>query len=210
MQTSTLDAAKTRKPLRPVESKPTINAPSMPSAAIRTSSATIQSCPVEHLAVTAAATLRALYAIGDYDPLDHPGSCKRPDMVKTLRTAKVGPRQDEVRRLLFQRLDACANAATFHRATSVKGAIFQAMLTATDACGIDGQLINAAALSLPDRRTIEDLERRVAFRSHSLLSALATAWPDDDLKLLRTWFFRIEDDPLTAAEWAIAEATTPL
>lgn len=166
-------------------------------------------CPIANLATEAARILRAMKALGHFDLRDEQteewNDADFP-AVRQLRTAIAGPSAEELMRTLFERLYAIRDLASFKRATSPKGALFQLYIAANHAICITGHVVEGR-LDQHDLAELKTIERAC---DRTLQSALAVLEPaldaDEDLAILRRWFFRAEPDALQHAEEAITQA----
>lgn len=166
-------------------------------------------CPVADLATEAARILSAMKALGHFDMRDEQTEeWEDADFpaVRRLRTVIEGPTSDELMRTLYERLYAIRDLASFKRATSPKGALFQLYIAANHAICITGHVVEGR-LDQHDLAELKTIERSCDRTLQSALGVLEpTLAADEDLAVLRRWFFRAEPDALQHVEETIAQA----
>jgi hypothetical protein len=166
-------------------------------------------CPVADLAREAGSILRAMKAMGhtelrdpdteDLDTSDFP-------LFREFEAAQNGPSAEYVAKSLFRRLYTVKDAATFRRATSVKGALFQLYLSGNIAGYVSGTLIETREGS-KDMKTIIDGEQTCERLLQSAITALQPMVADDqDLAIIRRWFFDTWSDPIGVTDLAMQRA----
>jgi hypothetical protein len=184
--------------------KPQLRAPpAWPKKALRASAAKAavrDDCAVLELAREAAAVMRLERAlnqheVGDkalFDALQHPDDFLRPsDMWPTLH----------------DRLHAIEALASHRRATSLKGALFQLYLAASESQNTPGLFVSMPA---NDEETLNTRDRKVANLHYAAIAQLeAMAGPDEDLALLRSRYFPALYDAHAGCERALAAAGRP-
>uniref|UniRef100_B0T6I9 Uncharacterized protein n=1 Tax=Caulobacter sp. (strain K31) TaxID=366602 RepID=B0T6I9_CAUSK len=166
-------------------------------------------CPVADLAREAADILRAMKAMGHSelrDPDTEDLDAKDFPLFRQFDAAPTGPSAEYVAKSLFKRLYAVKDAATFRRATSVKGALFQLYLSGNIAGYVSGALVDVGEDS-KDMRTILKGEETCERLLQSAVAALQPMVGDDqDLAIIRRWFFDTGLDPLRITDLAMERA----
>lgn len=154
-------------------------------------------CPVAELAGEAAGILRAMKALGhtelrdvdtrDLEMIDFP-------LYREFEASSEGPSVEYATKALFTRLYAVKKTATYRRATSVKGALFQLYLSGNLAGYVSGSLSETKENSR-DMKTILETEETCERLLHSAIAALQPMVADDeDLAIIRRWFFDPQSD----------------
>jgi hypothetical protein len=166
-------------------------------------------CPVADLAREAGSILRAMKALGhtelrdpdteDLDTSDFP-------LFREFEASPNGPSAEHVGKSLFKRLYAVKDAATFRRATSIKGALFQLYLSGNIAGYVSGALVEIGENS-KDMKTILKGEETCERLLQSAIAALQPMVADDqDLAIIRRWFFDTWSDPIRITNLAMERA----
>lgn len=168
-------------------------------------------CPVADLATEAGGILRAMKALG-HSELRDPGAedLERADfpLYREFEASLNGPSADYVSKSLFERLYAIKAAATYRRASSVKGALFQLYLSGNIAGYVSGSLVETKDES-KDMKIILDSEQTCERLLHSAIAALQPLVADDpDLPIIRRWFFDTWSDPNRITDLAMERAKT--
>lgn len=166
-------------------------------------------CPVADLAREAGSILRAMKAMGhselrdpDTEDLDTSDFA----LFREFEAAPNGPSAEYVAKSLFKRLYAVKDAATFRRATSTKGALFQLYLSGNLAGYVSGALVETGANS-KDMKTILKSEEACERLLQSAIAALQPMVAEDqDLAIIRRWFFDIWSDPIKITDLAMERA----
>ena len=154
-------------------------------------------CAVADLAREAGSTLRAMKAMGhtelrdpdteDLDTSDFP-------LFREFEAAPNGPSAEYVAKSLFKRLYA------------VKDALFQLYLSGNLAGYVSGALVETGANS-KDMKTILKSEETCERLLQSAIAALQPMVADDqDLAIIRRWFFDIWSDPIRITDLAMERA----
>lgn len=148
--------------------------------------AAISACPVADLACEGARLLR-LHAALDADEVTAD---------QELLTALTHPddfvRPDELRTELSERIRAVAALAAHRRPTSLKGAIFQLYVAASEAQATSGML--STKISFGEQYNLQKRDRKIERLHRSALAHLETLAMDDDLAILREhWFTHLYD-----------------
>ncbi|RRN63492.1 hypothetical protein [Caulobacter sp. 602-1] len=166
-------------------------------------------CPVADLAAEAAGILRAMKALGhtelrdadtrDLEATDFP-------LYREFEASLEGPSAEYVGKSLFTRLYAVKKTATHRRATSLKGALFQLYLSGNLAGYVSGSLVETKDNSR-DMKTILETEETCERLLHSAIAALQPLVADDeDLAIIRPWFFDPGSDANRITDLAIERA----
>lgn len=180
-----------------------------PNAAVRREGDDL--CPVAQLATEAASILRAMKALGhselrdpDTEGLEESAFA----LYQEFESDSEGPTALFVSRSLFKRLYAVKAAAKFRRANSLKGALFQLYLSGNIAANVSGALIDTKEHSR-DLDAIREAEETCDRLLHSAIAALQPlVADDDDLTIVRRWFFDPRFDPIRITDLAIEKAAT--
>jgi len=156
-----------------------------------------KACLAEAAAIQAASILRTMKALGHEDLRDpETVDLRREDfpLVLQLEEDGVGQRAEWAERTLFRQLRALGNATALLKATSVKGAIFQAYLGANIGSTISGN-ITSNTTKPQDITAMELEEDKVTTLFGSALDAIEAAFgADADLQILRQWFLNPATD----------------
>lgn len=145
-------------------------------------------CAASALAEEAAAVLRAMDALGgDDDLMDLRAEGRRTDLVDAI-SHTLGERQiEKIRCSLYRRLQAILEMATHASAASVKGAIFQILISTTESASITCAILQDR-VHTDDWSRLEKLETTVGHLNSSALAVLKTLYFDDDLKRIEENF----------------------
>jgi hypothetical protein len=160
-------------------------------------------CPVEALAVETANVVRAYYALVEPHQRQSASAAALPYLKNELfKPDDGGPTSQAVSDHLRRRIYGLAEGAASMRARSTKGAIFQIYLAANAACFATGGISSGEMVPMD----LEHLRAEETKAEYLLASALAVLEldGDEDLKLLRGWFFDSTDQDLLSGDSVIA------
>jgi hypothetical protein len=169
-------------------------------AAINPATAPAQSCPVAALAAEAAQIVRAIYAATDSKARQYlpAAAVEMPDL-GYLFDVEAGPTPEKVRQKLRDRVESIAQFAQFRRATSLKGALFQLYLIGREVICLDADI----KLDTHESMQLRKIGDRCEDLLYSALQPLET--DDDDLRLLRVWFYPTENEEAIRGEVVLSE-----
>jgi hypothetical protein len=162
-----------------------------------------QPCEVERLAREAARVLRAMQALG-HSELRTPETeaLEDGDFPAVVRLRDQSIDLAVTQRALFDQLHAIHDLASHYRPTSHKGALFQLYLAGTLISGVTGSVLQ----SRMDRDDFDEL-RRLEARGERLVRSVvacleADLSDDEDLAIIRKWFFFDQAEALPVIEQA--------
>jgi hypothetical protein len=161
-----------------------------------------QGCPVAALAAEAAQIVRALYALAPPDSPLCEASAKVPALAN-LFEGDSGPTLEVVQSNLRKRLYGVAKFAQFRDAKSIKGALFHLYLAGNEAICIDGEIFDAGE----NLRKLKGIGERLENLLYSAIGMFDDG-QDDDLRVLRSWFYPTEDHEASHGATVLKELDT--
>ena len=163
-----------------------------------------RACIANTLAEEAAAILRAMDALADEDDLgDLRVEARRVDLVEAIESMTDGPSLNEVRVSLRLRLQSITETAKHISASSLKGAIFQLLLSTREAALITSNFVENR-LHISEFDYLRETETTISHLNISAIAVLEGIYFDSDLKRIREHYWRPEGDPRKCADQVIA------